>query len=118
MKTANLRRVVCSGFMLIGFALLTGCHTLPMEQYSEFTPLAPHKRIMNEVKVTWETRDDVAQICSKAIGMSKDAAYLTPPLACAFWDKTAKQCSIITGKTTNHAVIGHELRHCFEGHFH
>ena len=26
--------------------------------------------------------------------------------------------TIITGVETSHAILGHELRHCFEGRFH
>jgi len=36
--------------------------------------------------------------------------------ACAVY--TSKTCTIITGLETSHAIIGHELRHCFEGRFH
>ncbi len=36
--------------------------------------------------------------------------------ACAVY--TAKTCTIITGSETSHAILGHELRHCFEGRFH
>lgn len=36
--------------------------------------------------------------------------------ACAKW--TSKTCTIITGAETSHALLGHELRHCFEGKFH
>ena len=34
---------------------------------------------------------------------------------CAKW--TNKACTI-TGVETSHAILGHELRHCFEGKFH
>jgi len=36
--------------------------------------------------------------------------------ACAKW--TSKSCTIYTAPETSHAILGHELRHCFEGHFH
>ena len=36
--------------------------------------------------------------------------------ACAVYN--AKSCTIITGVETSHAILGHELRHCFEGRFH
>jgi hypothetical protein len=36
--------------------------------------------------------------------------------ACALY--TSKTCTIITGVETSHAILGHELRHCFEGRFH
>jgi hypothetical protein len=40
------------------------------------------------------------------------------PIACAVWTKTTNECKIITGPNPNHLVLGHEVRHCFEGHFH
>ena len=36
--------------------------------------------------------------------------------ACAVY--SSKSCTIITGVETSHAILGHELRHCFEGRFH
>ena len=36
--------------------------------------------------------------------------------ACAKW--TSKTCTIYTAPETSHALLGHELRHCFEGKFH
>ena len=36
--------------------------------------------------------------------------------ACAKW--TSKSCTIYTAPETSHAILGHELRHCFEGNFH
>lgn len=99
-------------------AMLTGCHTLPQAEYQDFTPVSPEKRIMNQVKISWEVRDDVAEFCAKAKGMSKDAAFLTPPIACAMWNSPRKECTVVTGSKTSHTALGHEVRHCFEGHFH
>lgn len=36
--------------------------------------------------------------------------------ACAKW--TSKTCTIYTAPETSHAILGHEMRHCFEGKFH
>ncbi len=98
--------------------LLSACQSLPIEEYSSFQPLSPQHRIMNQVKITWEVRDDVADYCAKAKGMGKDAAFLTPPIACAVWNTPRKECTVVTGSKTSHAALGHEIRHCFEGHFH
>ncbi len=97
---------------------LVACNTLPVEEYAEFTPQPPSKRIMNQVKISWELRDDVADFCAKAKGMSKDAAFLTPPIACAVWNTPRHECTVVTGTKTTHTALGHEIRHCFEGHFH
>lgn len=102
--------------------LLTGCQTLregelAAIEYQEFIPKAPASRLMNEVKMRWEVRDDVSAYCAKTIGMSYLQAKTTPPVACAVWHVATKQCTIVTGPTTSHVVIGHEVRHCFEGSF-
>lgn len=103
----------------LGTALsLVGCNTLPPEEYLSFTPAPASKRIMNQVKISWEVRDDVADFCAKSKGMSKDAAFLTPPIACAVWNTPRKECTVVTGTQTTHTALGHEIRHCFEGHFH
>lgn len=102
---------------------LAGCQTLgggmvPASEYEKFTPLTNGKRIMQEVKLRWEVREDVAQFCAKSIGMGREQAYFTPPVACAVWHVASRECVIITGAVTTHTAIGHEVRHCFEGHFH
>jgi hypothetical protein len=97
---------------------LAACNTLPMEEYAEFAPQPANKRIMNQVKISWEVREDVADFCAKQKGMSKDAAFLSPPLACAIWNVPRKECTVVTGSKTTHLALGHEIRHCFEGHFH
>lgn len=108
---------------LISWPFLTGCQTMngniiPSKEFEAFTPLPAEKRIMNNVRVKWEVRDDVVEYCAKASRMTKDQAYMTPPIACAVWNKPVNECTIVTGKTVLHVALGHELRHCFEGHFH
>lgn len=102
---------------------LVACQSLSPNYIStselgEFTPVSSEKRMMNAVKMRWEVRDDVAAYCAGATGMGKERAYTTPPLACAIWSVAAKECTIVTAKVTTHLALGHEMRHCFEGHFH
>ncbi len=103
--------------------VLAGCQTIgggaiPTSELNKFTPKTADKRIMKEVNLRWEVREDVAQFCAKSIGMGHEQAYITPPVACAIWHVTTKECTIITGSQTSHVALGHEVRHCFEGHFH
>jgi hypothetical protein len=121
----------CSTFIigLKGLALafwmltLTGCQVMgggviPASEYESFTPKSAEQRLMKEVKLRWEVREDVAQYCAQSIGMGREQAYITPPVACAVWHVASKECIIVTGTRTNHVALGHEVRHCFEGHFH
>ncbi len=89
-----------------------------MEEAEPFTPMPAQRRIMNEVKVRWEVRDDVSDYCAKSMKMGKEQAYLTPPVACAIWSTPNRECTIVTGPRPSHIALGHELRHCFEGHYH
>jgi hypothetical protein len=40
--------------------------------------------------------------------------------ACSFWDKGlfGDSCTIISEIKTSMAILGHEMRHCFQGSFH
>jgi len=103
--------------------VLTGCASmqgpsLPVSELESFIPLPTHARLMNDVKVRWEVRENVVEVCSRAAKISTAQAWMTPPLACAMWNVASKECVIITGKKVSHVELGHELRHCFEGNFH
>jgi len=101
---------------------LAACQSTPHEvsahDMKTFRPLALEQRVIPEVKLRWLVREDVAQYCARAIQMGQEQAFITPPLACAVWNKSTQECTIVTGTTTSHMVLGHEVRHCFEGHFH
>lgn len=116
-------RLIAMAVSVTGMVVLTGCQTLggsviPAAEFDDFTPQTMDKRIMKEVKLRWELRDDVAQYCAKSIGMGREQAFITPPVACAVWHVAKKECVIVTGTQTSHVALGHEVRHCFEGHFH
>ena len=103
--------------------VLTGCASvqgpsLPVSELESFVPMPKHARLMNDVKVRWEVRENVAEVCGRAAQLSPTQAWMTPPLACAMWNVASKECVIITGKKVSHLELGHELRHCFEGNFH
>jgi hypothetical protein len=117
------KRLAAMALSVSGMVLLAGCQTMgggmiPAAEYEQFTPKTPDQRIMKEVKLRWELRDDVAQYCAKSIGMGREQSYITPPVACAVWHVAKRECVIVTGTQTSHVALGHEVRHCFEGHFH
>ena len=122
MKISQHQRPITRVFVWGTLTLLAGCQTLPgnlpAHEYEPFKPLAVEKRLMNEVRIRWEVREDVAQVCAKAIQMGKEQAYITPPVACAVWDVPKQECTVITGPKPTHVALGHEVRHCFEGRFH
>ena len=107
---------------LAALAALTGCAStqpsIPLSELDSFQAMPESQRVLNRVRVRWEVRDDVSQICSqkvKTLGAQKVAAA---PIACAVWNTTTQECTIVTARQVNHVTLGHELRHCFEGGFH
>jgi len=122
MRMHPLKRQVAWALCTVLVALFAGCQTLPgklpAHEYEPFKPLPAEKRLMNEVRIRWEVREDVAQVCARAIQMGKEQAYITPPMACAVWDVPQEECIVITGPNPTHVALGHEVRHCFEGRFH
>ena len=105
---------------------LTACQTvpyLPAFEFERFTALPKQERIMQTVKVNWEAQANVAETCVRIMRNSlnekdRDQAYITPPIACAVWYVSRQECTIYTALNVSQTVLGHELRHCFEGHFH
>jgi hypothetical protein len=96
---------------------LSGCAVIGEVEYKEFTPVPVQARQMNEVRLTWEVREDVADYCLKA-SPTRGHLWLPKPVACAVWITATRECKVVTGPNPNHVVLGHEVRHCFEGHFH
>jgi hypothetical protein len=107
----------CNICMLCLAMVLTGCAAIGEAEYKAFTPMPSDARLMNQVKLTWEVRADVGDYCLQA---QNNQASLNPvkPLACAIWVAASQECKVVTGPNPNHVVLGHEVRHCFEGHFH
>jgi hypothetical protein len=102
---------------------LSACMTsapqkIAVQEFMPFNVMPAHHRIMNQVRISWEVREDVSHFCGFAARMGRDRSYLTPPLGCAIWDILKAECTIVTGPLTSHVALGHELRHCFEGHYH
>ena len=104
---------------LLCFALtgVVGCASISPHEYAEFTPLDNSQRQMNKIKMTWQVREDAAEFC-KQRQMDKGVSVQGTHVACAVWSVQRQECHIVTGSVVSHVVLGHELRHCFEGHFH
>ena len=101
-------RVMCVRItaLLIAFFLLTGC--------SHFTAQPTDERVTQGTVVTWVTVDDVDETC-RSIGAA-DPGLFRKIYGCAKYTKST--CRIFTAKITSMEILGHELRHCFEGKFH
>jgi hypothetical protein len=110
--------------ILVGLILsLIACqipapHMISGQEFIPFNAMPAQHRIMNSVRITWEVRQDVAHFCAFASQMGREQSSLTPLMGCAIWDILKGECTVVTGPVTSHVALGHELRHCFEGHFH
>lgn len=81
-------------------------------------PLRPFdatKNYWKEVKIEWIVVDNVQRACNKE-SSRMGFAPVGPATACAFW--SGQTCKIITSKTPTMHELGHEVRHCFQGHWH
>ncbi len=100
-------------FALALALLATGCSTtLPMRSDDAFNG-APKTPTM---AITWIAVNDPAAECKRLY--PKQLGNHPAVAACAAWNFDAKTCKVITGRLTSHAVLGHEMRHRFEGAFH
>ena len=77
------------------------------------------KERYDDVTVAWIVSDDVTQTCNMAMALSgAKVKYNKNILACAVVYRASKTCVIYTAQKLTLAVLGHELRHCFEGAWH
>lgn len=98
-------------FMIL---MLSGCNALmtvvPDDQYKEFS-IDSTNRISGKPTVRFRTVEDAGKECGSLTGYKK-------ALGCARYTSDGSSCEIIVSSKTSMAIIGHELRHCFEGDFH
>ncbi len=118
---AFVRRLVLVAGALV-LSALTGCASMqasiPLSELDSFTAKPESHRVLNQVRVRWEVRDDVGQLCGQKVASLGAQNVKAAPIACAVWNVPTKECVIYTGRQVAHVTLGHELRHCFEGHFH
>ncbi len=72
------------------------------------------RRNMPAKSITWRVSADPTAECKKHFPAK--ISYQGYVAGCAGWTDNA--CVVITGSTTTHQILGHEIRHCFEGNFH
>lgn len=69
-----------------------------------------------EVYIKWNIVDNPDETCKKLnkSGFKQNGVIL----ACAVGNDTKNVCNIYTSKNLNLAILGHEVRHCFERDWH
>lgn len=74
----------------------------------------------NNTNVKWIQVKDVQAACDKQRAKFGAGPFPYSVKACSTWTKTIlgnDVCTIITEKNTSMHIIGHELRHCFQGNW-
>jgi hypothetical protein len=101
-------------FAALALAVLaSGCSmTMQIPEEQAFTP-APK---VQGIAVHWIAADNPTAECKRQFPKALGFHPFVP--ACAGWDYNKMVCVIVTGKTATHQILGHEVRHCFEGAFH
>jgi hypothetical protein len=117
LKRSHLHKRIAALVIGVSCVCLVGCASVGQAEYDEFQPMPANARVMNQVKLSWEVRTDVGAYCL-ASQKNRGKLQAVEPIACAIWSAASNECRVITGPNPNHVVLGHEVRHCFEGHFH
>ena len=97
--------------LAIALLVLSGCATSQTSNpvYNiqfEAQPNLPEKNIR------WVVVENVSEFCqAKSPWLGNQRV-----LACSEYN--SRLCIIYTGRTTDLAIVGHEIRHCFEGQWH
>jgi hypothetical protein len=93
--------------------LVSGCSMtvhIPPEEAFTANPA------FNDIQIAWISTDNPTAECKRLF--PKTMAFHPVIAACAGWDWQTNTCTVVTGKPTTHQILGHEIRHCFEGKFH
>ena len=73
----------------------------------------------DDVRIAWYVVRDVPQACAMAGSLKGGRTQYNPKIvACAVRFSGGQTCVIYTAKKLSLAVLGHEVRHCFEGAWH
>lgn len=70
------------------------------------------------VAITWKPVDNVQKVCDTESKNRGHGGFGYSVNSCAFWSADGSQCTVITPRNTNMHLLGHEVRHCFQGNWH
>ena len=106
-----MKKVIATILILATANSFAALENSPTEMYS-FKELMTTKTTVSVLRT-----DNVPKTCESESKRRGFGGFRGAPMeACSFWDKNA--CTIIVGWKTNNDILGHELRHCFQGSFH
>lgn len=98
--------------ILVGPAIVWGYYEDPHQQFD----MTRNKT--NEFKVIFVQAADVTQACELESKRRGFGGFGIAVDSCAFYNGSMTECTIITPRSANFHTIGHEVRHCLQGHWH
>ncbi len=99
-----LLSVSCSSFIAV-----------PAHEYETFDAKPQELRAIEAPKILFVMTDDIAPLCESLIGkLQLNKQYL----GCAHWNVHKQFCTVYVPADFQDVILGHEVRHCFEGAFH
>lgn len=74
-------RWLCMTALVLSLCACQGAskHQVSSLEFLPFNAMPYNYRIMNQVRIHWEVREDVAHFCTQAKSMGRQQSYLTPP---------------------------------------
>ncbi len=94
--------------------VLTGCASLDQQ----ITAAPADSRVIEAPHISWIASTDMKKICHALGQVAGKGSLGESDHGCSIFNPKLQSCTIFTLPETSHAVLGHELHHCFEGHFH
>lgn len=102
--------------LAIALSLLTFNASAQLEK-SAYEMFSIRQNMMtNTSTITIRSVDNVREACEAESRKRGNGGFGFALNACAFWED--KKCTIIVGPRVNNDILGHEVRHCFQGNFH
>lgn len=101
--------------------LITSTTALANMEKSAYEHYSAVDNYTNKVDITWEISDNIQKTCDNIRIKVTGKPYPYTIDACSEWSKidgSTYKCRIITTRTPNNDIVGHEIRHCFQGDFH
>ena len=74
------------------------------------------ENLVNDSIISWKAVDSVQQTCELESRKRGLGGFKYEVEACSVW--SGGVCMIITSKSPTTHILGHEVRHCFQGDFH
>jgi len=108
-----------TNYCLVLFLMLLTSDASAYEE-SPYDKFAADNNITNKTTVKWITIDgDITKACNKKNRERGLQPFTYKARACSHWSRSifGDRCEIMTSRSVNYHTLGHELRHCFQGHW-